>query len=305
MSKSKLDRSSVFQSFLGDLDVNSSEVRDIPLDDIEFNANQPRRYLDDEALTDLTHSIQKHGVLEPILVRTMGERFQLVAGERRTRAAQAAGLSTIPALVKELSDDEALEISLIENLQREDLNPVEETDAILRLLGHRLNNDQDEVKELLKNLYNLSRNRVGNNVISKHKKDLIESIFARLGRFTPASFYTNRLPILSLESDILNCVREGRLDYTKAKEIAKVSDPEQRDALLQEAIDQNLSLTNIKLHRKKLSNKPARDIDKTPANLVKRVRKSLTPKRIESLPKTKQKQLEKLLSEIESLLDEN
>lgn len=303
MSKSKLDRGSVFQSFLGELDIDHSEVRDIPLDQIVFNANQPRRYLDKDALTDLTHSIQKHGVLEPILVRAMGERFQLVAGERRTRAAQATGLTTIPALVKDLSDDEAIEISLIENLQREDLNPVEETDAILRLLGHQLNSDQEEVKELLKNLYNLSRNRIGNNVISKPKKELVESLFARLGRFTPASFYTNRLPILSLEPDILNNVREGRLDYTKAKEIAKVSDEEQRGALLQEAIDQNLSLTDIKARRKELGNKPAKVENKGSDNLVKRVRKSLTPKRIEALSKTKQQQLEKLLTEIESLLD--
>jgi len=103
-------------------------IRNIPLDRISPNPEQPRMNFDEEALADLAASIREHGVLQPILVRPAGElhRYQLVAGERRWRAARVAGLADVPALIEQLDDDTALEIGIIENLQREDLSPLEE-----------------------------------------------------------------------------------------------------------------------------------------------------------------------------------
>jgi ParB family chromosome partitioning protein len=117
-------------------------VRVIPVDNIESNPNQPRTIFDAAALTELAASVREHGVLQPILVRPLGQnRYQLVAGERRWRASKEAGLTTIPALVEELDDDTALEIAIIENLQREDLSPLEEAtmyDRMVREHGYSI-----------------------------------------------------------------------------------------------------------------------------------------------------------------------
>jgi ParB family transcriptional regulator, chromosome partitioning protein len=117
-------------------------VRVIPVDNIESNPNQPRTIFDADALTELAASVREHGVLQPILVRPLGQnRYQLVAGERRWRASKEAGLTTIPALVEELDDDTALEIAIIENLQREDLSPLEEAtmyDRMVREHGYSI-----------------------------------------------------------------------------------------------------------------------------------------------------------------------
>jgi len=113
----------------------STGVRVIPVANIESNPQQPRTIFDADALRELAASIREHGVLQPILVRPLGaNRYQLVAGERRWRASREAGLETIPALVEELDDDTALEISIIENLQREDLSPLEEATMYDRMI---------------------------------------------------------------------------------------------------------------------------------------------------------------------------
>ena len=109
--------------------------REIPVELIARSPWQPRRKLDPDALEDLSRSIRAHGVLQPILVRPVGEdRYELVAGERRWRAAQAAGLATVPAVVREVSDEVALSIAIIENIQREDLTPLEEARGVARLI---------------------------------------------------------------------------------------------------------------------------------------------------------------------------
>ena len=112
------------------------ELRELPLDLIRRNRFQPRRLIDPEALEDLAQSIRSQGVVQPIVVRPGGDgqHFELVAGERRWRAAQMAELAVIPAVVKELSDEAALGVALIENIQRQDLNPIEEAIAIKRLI---------------------------------------------------------------------------------------------------------------------------------------------------------------------------
>lgn len=105
----------------------------VPIEEIAPGKLQPRRSMDDAKLNELAASIKVHGVLSPIILRREGGRLQVVAGERRLRAARAAGLASVPALVKELSSGQALEVALVENLQREDLNPIEQAEAYLRL----------------------------------------------------------------------------------------------------------------------------------------------------------------------------
>lgn len=108
-------------------------IRQIPLDAIHPSGHQPRKVFDDDKLQDLAGSIRSHGVLAPIILRQTDDGYDLVAGERRFRAARMAGLATIPAIIKEVSNSEMLELALIENIQREDLNPIEEAEVYRRL----------------------------------------------------------------------------------------------------------------------------------------------------------------------------
>ncbi|WP_414573322.1 ParB/RepB/Spo0J family partition protein [Nostoc sp. CCY 9925] len=127
----------------------------IKLEDIVLPPHQPRRYFDPQALKELVESVKQHGILQPLLVRPLGGgKYELVAGERRYRAGQEALLEVAPVVVRELSDDQAFQLALIENLQREDLNPVEETEGILHLLAIRLHCDVEAVKSLLYRMKN-------------------------------------------------------------------------------------------------------------------------------------------------------
>jgi len=109
-------------------------VASIPIEDILPDRSQPRRHFDETRILELANSIRSKGVIQPVLVRRDGDKYRLIAGERRWRAAQRAGLHTIPALVKDVTDRQAFEIALIENVQREDLNPIEEAEAYRRLI---------------------------------------------------------------------------------------------------------------------------------------------------------------------------
>ncbi|MBG1260844.1 ParB/RepB/Spo0J family partition protein [Nostoc commune] len=153
---------------------NADSQVSLPLDQISLPPNQPRRYFDSEALKQLTESIKQHGILQPILVRPLdGEKHELVAGERRYRAAQELGLKVVPVVIRELDDNAAFQLALIENLLREDLNPVEETEGILQLLALKLGRNVDEIPPLLRRLQHERKGSVksSNNVIGKHEFD--------------------------------------------------------------------------------------------------------------------------------------
>lgn len=124
----------------------SRAVIEVPLDEIEPNPRQPRLHMDDSALEDLTVSIEHHGVLQPIMVRSAGEGYQIVAGERRWRAARRAGLRTVPCLVQHADDLQALELAMIENLQRDDLNAIEAARGY-RLMMQEFRLTQEEVSK--------------------------------------------------------------------------------------------------------------------------------------------------------------
>lgn len=269
---------------------------------IKLPQSQPRRYFDSEKLRQLALSIQEHGILEPILVRPQGQELELVAGERRLRAAQMIGLEAVPVVFKELSDQEALQISLVENLAREDLNSVEETEGILELLSLRLNQNISDVVSLLYRMQNEAKGKVTQNVLGSEDSITIQSIFNTLGTISWSSFVSSRLPLLKLPQDVLDKLRQGKIEYTKATAIARVKNELERMALMEAAITESLSLVQINERIKS-----SRAIDQKPISLKTRYKQ--VSSRLEKAPvwenPKKQKALEKLLAQIESLLDDS
>ncbi|MHC5598915.1 MAG: ParB/RepB/Spo0J family partition protein [Nostoc sp.] len=153
---------------------NADSSQTIALDQISLPPNQPRRYFDSEALKQLTESIKQHGILQPLLVRPLdGEKHELVAGERRYRAALSIGLKEVPVVIRELDDNAAFQLALIENLLREDLNPIEETEGILQLLALKLGRNVEEIPPLLRRLQHERKEAANssNNVIGKTELD--------------------------------------------------------------------------------------------------------------------------------------
>ncbi|MBC6424389.1 MAG: ParB/RepB/Spo0J family partition protein [Hormoscilla sp. SP5CHS1] len=132
----------------------SEIAREIPLDQIILPESQPRQYFDDAAMQQLTASVKQSGIIQPVVVRPVGENlYELVAGERRYHAAKSAGLQSLPTVIKKLDRKEALQLALLENIQREDLNAIEETQAILQLLALHIEFEVGEVPKLLYSLF--------------------------------------------------------------------------------------------------------------------------------------------------------
>jgi ParB family transcriptional regulator, chromosome partitioning protein len=184
-------------------------VRLIPLEQIVPNPHQPRREFDEPALQELADSIRQHGILQPLLVRQRGnERFELIAGERRHRAAKIAGLTHVPAIVQKFSDREQAEISLIENLQREDLSPVETARAFRTLI----------------NQFGMTQKQIGE----------------RVGKTQSA--ISNLLRLLQLPEAILDSLDRGELQEGHARALLSIEDDTLRSHLSQQVIAHQLSV---------------------------------------------------------------
>lgn len=179
----------------------------IPIDAIDPNPEQPRRVFDPEQIRSLAESIRRHGVLQPVIVRRAGDRYELVVGERRWRASRAAGLSTIPAIVADVADRSRLEVALVENVQRRDLNPIELAHAF-RALGEA-GATQEEIGQ-----------RVG------------------LDRSTVA----NHLRLLELPSELQADVETGTISAGHAKALLQVGNPERRRHLRDRIVSESLSV---------------------------------------------------------------
>ncbi|MEN8182581.1 MAG: ParB/RepB/Spo0J family partition protein [Myxococcota bacterium] len=180
---------------------------ELPVDDIDPNPDQPRRHFDPEALEGLVASLQRHGVLQPVVVRRAGDRFELVVGERRWRAARQAGLSAIPVVVADVAPRDRLELALVENVQRHDLNPIELAHAFQALVEAGATQDE-----------------VGDRVA--------------LDRSTIA----NHLRLLELPRELQQDVEEGRLNTGHAKAILQVTHPERRRMLRDRIVEEGLSV---------------------------------------------------------------
>ncbi|RAM48812.1 MAG: chromosome partitioning protein ParB [Hapalosiphonaceae cyanobacterium JJU2] len=269
---------------------------------ISLPLTQPRRYFDPLKMEQLIQSVKEHGILENLLVRPIPNQqgqYELVAGERRYRAAQAAGLVEVPVTIRALNDSEAFTLALVENLQREDLNPVEETEGILQLAALRLKFTQDEVIALLYRMFN-DISRMTNNVISQPEAESIKAMFTELGLMGWESFVSNRLPLLKLPEDILEALRFGQIEYTKARAIARVNDSETRKQLLEDAISYNLSLNEIKRKIKEIeqqSESESPSLKDQVDDTFQRFKKA----KVWDDPKKKAK-VEKLLAQLEALM---
>jgi ParB family chromosome partitioning protein len=186
------------------------EVRNLKLTDIDPNRGQPRERFDEGALRELAESIKSVGVLQPILVRQTGERFEIIAGERRYRASRLAGLNEIPAIVRDWDDQRRLEAALVENLQRDDLNPVEEATGVKKLM---------EAAGLTQ-----------------------ERVAERIGKSRPA--VANLLRLLTLPEDVQKMLVDGRLSAGHARALVTV-DPSRQTQLANLTVQQNWSVRQL------------------------------------------------------------
>lgn len=198
---------------------DSEEVLEIETDLIRPSQQQPRTSFDEAKLQELAQSIRASGVIQPLLVRRRGGLFELVAGERRWRAAQLAGLTRVPAIVREIADENLLELALIENIQRQELNAVEEANAYKRLIEN-LGLTQDEVAK-------------------------------RVGR--DRTFITNYLRILRLPTEIQTLLEQEKLSFGHARALLAVSDPHLQRRLAQRVFKNSWSVRETERRVRQLS----------------------------------------------------
>lgn len=196
-------------------EAKEADVKNIPLSSIRPNPHQPRREFKQESLEELAQSIKSQGVLQPILVRPLVDddehSYELIAGERRWRATRLAGLRSIPALVKDLSDEDSLTIAIIENLQREDLNPMDEAQGLYQL-QQRLNLNQDALAQ-------------------------------RIGKSRPA--LANALRLLQLPDSIQDDLRTGRLTAGHARSLLAIDDPQTQISLRDRILAHGFSVREV------------------------------------------------------------
>ena len=188
-----------------------NEIVQIKITDIRSNPYQPRKIFDEEALNELASSIKEHGIVQPIIVKKSIKGYELVAGERRTKAAKIAGLETVPAIVKDFDDEEMMEIALIENIQRENLNPIEEAmayDSILR--------SSNITQEELAKKFGKSR-----------------------------SYITNSLGLLRLPDDTKKYVEDNKLSMSHARALSKLEDNNQINRLANKIVTEGLNVRAI------------------------------------------------------------
>ena len=189
----------------------SKGVNEIAIDLVHANPNQPRKTFNEESLNELAESIKLHGILQPLVVTKIGDYYRIVAGERRFRAAKRAELSTVPVIIKDLTEKEVREIALVENLQREDLNPMEESEALYNLLT---------------------------------ENDLTQEALAHaIGKSRPA--VANSLRLLTLPVEVQAMVRELTLSTGHAKVLVAVKPSEMQIALAKEVVEKKMSVRDL------------------------------------------------------------
>lgn len=187
---------------------DEASVKEIKINEIEPNNNQPRKKFDDEKLKTLSESIMQHGIVQPIIVRKDGSIYRIVAGERRWRAARLAGLKTVPVVIKELTNKQVMEIALIENIQREDLNPIEEAEAFDRLL-----NEYSMTQEELSNSIGKSRSAIANTI-----------------------------RLLGLNEKVKEHLINGEITSGHARALLSINDEDLQIEVCEEVIEKNLSV---------------------------------------------------------------
>ena len=223
--------------------ISDASASNIKLSDIDVDPGQPRKTFENQSLEQLSQSILEHGVLQPIVLMPNGiGRYTIIAGERRFRAARMAGLTEIPAIVKDVSTQSAKEIALIENLQREDLDPVEIAYGY-RSLMESFNLTQDEISQKLS---------------------------------IPRSSIANSLRILNLPEDILEMIKTDEISLGHAKVILSVSDEKMQRELAQQTAEKQLSVRQCELLAKSMVKKPKAEKQPKVPSIVKEIEIALT-----------------------------
>lgn len=219
-----------------------AKAHEVPVQEIRPNPYQPRKEFDTESLNELANSIREHGIIQPLLVRYDEQGYQLIAGERRWRASQIVGLTNVPVVVREFTDQQMMEVALVENLQRENLNPMEEAEAYQRLME----------------AFNLTQ----------------EEVAQKVGKSRPA--IANTLRLLQLPSDIQKLVSSNTLTMGHARSILSLSNPDhQRKACLEiiqkgmsvretEEYIRNLNQTDVSRETKKKNEKKNPSLKRDP-----------------------------------------
>ncbi len=188
-----------------------SDIVLIPVDEIRSNPYQPREYFDEIALNELADSIKTHGVIEPIIVKKSIKGYELVAGERRTKASQIAGIATVPAIIKDFSDQEMMDIALLENIQREDLTPIEVAEGFKKYID-RTGATQEEIAK-------------------------------KFGK--SRSYITNLLGLLTLPKSVRNLINKGKLSQSHARVLSKLQDQELILSLSDKIIKDDISVREL------------------------------------------------------------
>lgn len=199
-----------FDNFENEIVKNTSkdEIVELNIADIRSNPYQPRKSFDEQALNELAESIKEHGLVQPIIVKKSIKGYEIVAGERRTKASKIAGKTTIPAIIRDFNDTQMMEIALIENIQRENLNPIEEANAYEKILT-----TENITQEELAKKFGKSR-----------------------------SYITNILGILRLPENIKNYVIEGKLSLGHARTLSKLENPEQINRIAEKIMSEGLNV---------------------------------------------------------------
>ena len=197
-----------------------SGVLYVDINDIKPNVYQPRKTFDEDKLEELASSIREHGIIQPVVLRSTDGGYEIVAGERRWRAARKAGIKKIPCVIRELTDEQNMLVAIIENMQREDLNPIEEAEGLSRMIE----------------VYGLTQEQVSKGV----------------GKSRP--YITNSLRLLKLSDDVREMTREGKLTAGHARALAGIKDIEKQKKLALKAVKEGLSVRNIE----KLAGEPAK-----------------------------------------------
>lgn len=192
-------------------EAKESDIVEIPLSEIRSNPYQPRTHFDEQSLNEFAESIKEHGVIQPIIVKKSIKGYELIAGERRTRASKIAGKETIPAIIREFNDQEMMEIALIENIQREDLNAIEEAEAFEKIINTSGITQEEAAKKFGKS----------------------------------RSYITNLLGLLRLPEKVKSYVKENKITMGHARVLSKMSDPDLINELADRIIEESLSVRDV------------------------------------------------------------
>jgi ParB family chromosome partitioning protein len=294
---------------------NDSPYIQLPLSQLESWQQQPRQYFSHFSLELLAKTLKEEGIKHPLLVRAKkenGDRYEVIAGERRFQAARLAQLDTVPVLIKELDDQQALEAALSENLHREDLNPVEVLDSILKLLMAKLKLDEDNICSLLRRMkYQWEKlNDKPQDINIPNPDDdqqiLVQQALEQYG-YTWYSFTCNYLKLKDIPEDLYEAIAEGRIEYSKGLLFHSIKDKALRTSLLAQAIAEGWTQAEIQRRiREKLSQLKVKE--KIP-QLTPQQQLNATASRLKKLKPWKEypdiwKKIKKNLSNIERYLSD-